>query len=67
MTKRIFPPLSLLLALAFIVCPQPAFAYLDPGTGNFIFQLLIGGAIGALATIKIWWAKVVAWLKPKKN
>lgn len=33
----------------------PAAAYLDPGAGSFILQMLIAGIVGALFTIKLYW------------
>jgi hypothetical protein len=33
-------------------------AYLDPGTGSMALQLLIGGAVAALATIRAYWARI---------
>jgi hypothetical protein len=33
-------------------------AYLDPGTGSMALQLLIGGAVAALATIRVYWARI---------
>ena len=36
----------------------PVLGYIDPGTGSFLLQLLIGGLLGGLATIKLWWARV---------
>lgn len=45
------------VAWAFL-CAPPAHAYLDPGTGSFIFQILAASFLGAMATIKIWWSKV---------
>jgi hypothetical protein len=53
-----------MLACAALFAP-PAHAYIDPGTGNFIFQLLLGTIVGAAATFKIWWARVLAFVKPK--
>ncbi len=41
-----------------VVIPFPAHAYLDPGTGSMILQLLFGGAVGALAFAKLFWAKI---------
>jgi len=38
--------------------PQDAFAYLDPGTGSYIFQLLIATFIGGIFTIKMYWRKI---------
>ena len=56
--------LFVMLACAAFFAP-PAHAYIDPGTGNFIFQLLLGTIVGAAATFKIWWARVLAFVKPK--
>lgn len=33
-------------------------AYLDPGSGSFLIQLLIGGAVGALFLIKTYWHRI---------
>lgn len=32
-------------------------AYLDPGTGSLILQLIIGGAIAAAAAVRMYWAR----------
>jgi len=42
---------------------QKAYAYLDPGTGSYIFQLIIAAAIGALFAIKLFWMKIVLFFK----
>jgi hypothetical protein len=36
-------------------------AYLDPGTGSFLVQLLIGGLVGILVILKAYWAKIRAF------
>jgi hypothetical protein len=47
-----------LLALAVLAASSTwAHAYLDPGTGSFVLQLIIGGAIAAAATIRFYWAR----------
>lgn len=33
----------------------PAQAYLDPGTGSIMLQLLLGGVAGFLVIIKLYW------------
>jgi hypothetical protein len=33
-------------------------AYLDPGSGSFIIQLLIAGLVGAGFLIKVYWKKI---------
>ncbi len=42
-------------------------AYLDPGTGNFLIQLLIGGAVGIGIAIKVFWAQIVGLFSSKKK
>jgi hypothetical protein len=37
---------------------RPAYAYLDPGTGSIILQVLIGGIAGALIAVRLYWQRV---------
>ncbi len=37
---------------------EPAYAYLDPGTGSTLLQLLLGGAVGVAAVIKLYWSRI---------
>jgi hypothetical protein len=34
---------------------EPAWAYLDPGTGSMMLQLLLGGVAGAMVVGKLYW------------
>lgn len=53
-------------ALCLAVVPAgPAFAYIDPGTTSLILQMLIGGIIGGLFTIKIYWQRLKAFVSGK--
>ena len=47
-------------ALAWLLSPSPAYAYLDPGTGGMLLQLLLGGAFGALVVGKLYFSKIKA-------
>lgn len=51
---------SVLIFLLFylFVAPAKVYAYLDPGSGSFVFQLLLGTLLGGLVAIKIYWKKV---------
>lgn len=62
--KRLPEVLFAMLAWT-VVLAAPAQAYIDPGTGNFIFQLMLGTIVGAVATFKIWWSRVLAFVKAK--
>jgi flagellar biosynthesis protein FliQ len=55
--NKIFIISSLIVTLNFTLL-QNAFAYLDPGTGSYIFQVLVATFIGALFTIKMYWQKI---------
>jgi len=35
-----------------------AYAYIDPGTGSMIFQMLIGALVGVGITVKVFWEKI---------
>lgn len=45
-----------------LIVPQTAFAYIDPGTGSYVLQVLIGVAFGAWFSIKVFGARVKAFL-----
>ena len=55
----------------FISLTNQAHAYLDPGTGSMIIQIVIAGTVGALFTIKTFWSQIknfisTRFLKKKK-
>lgn len=54
---------SLALALCWTCIPRHAYAYIDPGTGSFIFQMLIAGLLGALVTMKMWYGAFKVFLR----
>ena len=47
--------LILLLVIAF---PSPAYAYIDPGSGSMMLQLLFGGVAGAIVSIRLFWSRL---------
>ena len=49
--------------LAVVTLVNIAHAYLDPGTGSYILQLLIGGLLGGLFAIGLFWKKSLAFVK----
>ena len=56
MTKTLALTCAGLLVTVFY--SAPAYAYLDPGTGSIILQLLLGGVAGGLVIIKLYWARL---------
>ena len=44
---------------------QPILAYIDPGAGSLLIQLLIGGLAGLAALIKFRWNRIRAAFSKK--
>ena len=36
-----------------------AYAYLDPGTGSFVLQMLLGGIAGMMVVARLYWQKTM--------
>jgi len=58
---------NILLALCLAAMPTAAHAYLDPGTGSMIIQMIIGGIAAGLLTLKFYWHKVTAFFRSRKK
>ena len=55
---------KILFVLVFLfVAPTQIHAYLDPGTGSYITQILIGVILGGLYAVKIYWKKIITYSK----
>lgn len=53
--------LDIILAAPF---SKPA-AYLDPGSGSFILQILLATLVGGLFVIKSYWKKIISFFHKK--
>ena len=42
-----------------VVFPPTVHAYLDPGSGSMLLQVLLGGAAGLAVLIKLYWQRVL--------
>jgi hypothetical protein len=42
-------------------------AYLDPGTGSMLLQVILGGIAAVGVIIKLYWYKILAFLGIKKK
>ncbi len=61
-----FPQMTRLLIVFFmipLIFPHGAYAYIDPGTGSYILQLIIAVFVGAMYAIKIFWKRIIAFVK----
>lgn len=54
-------------ALLFFGLRAPdAHAYLDPGTGSYLFQLVAAGILASLFTVKLYWQKLKDWVRARR-
>ncbi len=51
-----------LVGLLFFILTDHAHAYIDPGTGSYVLQLIIAGLLGAAFAVKIYWKRIKALL-----
>jgi hypothetical protein len=51
-------PIALLAVGGLVLSSQPAHAYLDPGTGSMLLQLLLGGLAGAAVIGRAYWSRL---------
>lgn len=58
MKNNIFLIKWALMLGVFLICLKSAHAYLDPGTGSLVLQILIGGIVTAGVVLKTKWNKV---------
>jgi len=58
--KTIGAAIALALGL-FLLAPASAHAYIDPGTGSYLLQALVAGAMGGAMALKLYWQKVKAF------
>ena len=42
---------------------EPAFAYLDPGTGGMLIQIILGGVAGLAVAGKLFWHQLKSFFR----
>jgi hypothetical protein len=52
---------GILLVYLTIFAIPPVYAYIDAGSGSFLFQILIGGLLGAAVAVKAFWRRIWAF------
>lgn len=56
------------MAAAFVgISTSSAYAYLDPGTGSMILQVLLGGVAGLALAGKLYWHKLLSLVGLRKS
>jgi hypothetical protein len=54
-------------ALISIMMSSEAHAYVDPGTGSYLLQILIAGLLGAAFALKIYWNKLKGFISSSRS
>jgi hypothetical protein len=55
--------IAVLVSLLVLLSASDAAAYIDPGTGSCLFQLLIAGGLAGVYTIRRYWHSLKATLE----
>lgn len=54
-------------AVLIVIMPTGrAQAYLDPGSGSLIVQIIIGGILAALVAVRMYWSRIVGFVTGRK-
>lgn len=53
------------LALLFIAYSQDVYAYVDPGTGSYLIQIVVAGLLGLIYALRLYWTKLKSFLTSK--
>jgi hypothetical protein len=46
------------VVLLLVASTQVAYAYVDPGTGSYVIQILIAALVGAAFAVRVYWNKI---------
>jgi uncharacterized membrane protein AbrB (regulator of aidB expression) len=52
-----------LFILFYVIYPGEVHAYIDPGTGSIMLQVLIGILFGLLFSLKMFWKRIKSFFK----
>jgi hypothetical protein len=53
---------GVLTLVVFLAGTAPAYAYLDPGSGSMMVQLLLGGVAGGVVLVRMYWGRLLTRL-----
>ena len=65
--KKSFRNLGIVTSLSFGLLVSDAYAYIDPGSGSMIIQMIIGALVGVGITVKIYWYRLKEKFMFKKS
>ena len=53
---------SVLAGALLLAIPNQALAYIDPGAGSMLVQLILGGTAGLLLVGRLFWVSLKGWI-----
>ena len=56
------PSFLVALFVMFVLNPDSAHAYLDPGSGSYVFQIIAATAVSAFFVLKVYWHRLTSFL-----
>lgn len=59
-------PAALAVAILFVT-PSDAWAYIDPGTGSYLFQIAVAGLLGAAYTLRRYWHALASMVRGRER
>ena len=59
--------MRIIITIFFLLVSVDALAYLDPGTGSMLLQVVLGGVAAVGVAIKLYWHKLRAAFGMKKK
>ncbi len=62
--KRFTAVLAVFFSLIIV---QNAYAYLDPGTGSYMIQILLGAFAAGFYVLKQYWQKIMTFFRGRKT
>lgn len=58
MRERNMPKMAGLALCCALFFPCPAYCYIDPGTGSYLFQIAVAALVAVAFAVKVYWLKV---------
>lgn len=58
-----FTSVFIIIFIVALIFPPTTYAYLDPGTGSYFFQIIIATVLGGIFAVKLFFKKIVNYLK----
>jgi hypothetical protein len=50
--------MGLLAAAGCLLFPRYAYCYIDPGTGSYVFQIIVAAFVAISFAVKVFWHKI---------